>query len=72
MRLAFFAASSCCAWIARLVLGEFDIDASPVVDAEAEARSAILNLMPSKRRKLGPNDRCWCGSGLKLKKCHGV
>ena len=19
---------------------------------------------------LGPNDRCWCGSGQKYKKCH--
>lgn len=22
--------------------------------------------------KLGPNDPCWCGSGRKLKKCHGA
>ena len=22
------------------------------------------------RRKLGRNDPCWCGSGLKYKKCH--
>lgn len=21
--------------------------------------------------KLGRNERCWCGSGLKYKKCHG-
>jgi preprotein translocase subunit SecA len=21
--------------------------------------------------KLGRNDPCWCGSGLKFKKCHG-
>jgi preprotein translocase subunit SecA len=21
--------------------------------------------------KLGRNDPCWCGSGLKYKKCHG-
>ncbi|MBZ0135634.1 MAG: SEC-C domain-containing protein [Planctomycetes bacterium] len=24
-----------------------------------------------KRHNLGPNDPCWCGSGKKLKKCHG-
>ncbi|MCA8915043.1 MAG: SEC-C domain-containing protein [Planctomycetes bacterium] len=24
-----------------------------------------------KKHNLGPNDPCWCGSGKKLKKCHG-
>jgi uncharacterized protein YchJ len=23
-----------------------------------------------KKRKLGRNERCWCGSGKKYKKCH--
>lgn len=25
-----------------------------------------------RKRNLGPNDPCWCGSGKKLKKCHGT
>jgi preprotein translocase subunit SecA len=23
-------------------------------------------------RKVGRNDPCWCGSGLKFKRCHGA
>jgi tetratricopeptide (TPR) repeat protein len=34
-----------------------------------------LNTVPPSQQqrgvKLGPNDPCWCGSGKKLKKCHG-
>lgn len=26
---------------------------------------------PKRKHNLGPNDPCWCGSGKKLKKCHG-
>ena len=26
---------------------------------------------PTKRKKIGRNGPCHCGSGLKLKKCHG-
>jgi tetratricopeptide (TPR) repeat protein len=27
---------------------------------------------PKRNQKLSPNDPCWCGSGKKLKKCHGA
>lgn len=27
---------------------------------------------PKRQHKLSPNDPCWCGSGKKLKKCHGA
>jgi hypothetical protein len=72
MRDVFFAASRCYGWIVSVVLHEFGIDATAVSEACAEVTDALVNLMPSARRKLGPNDRCWCGSGLKLKKCHEV
>lgn len=26
---------------------------------------------PTRRKKIGRNDPCHCGSGLKLKRCHG-
>ncbi len=29
-----------------------------------------MNTEATPRTKLGPNDRCWCGSGAKYKKCH--
>lgn len=28
------------------------------------------NAKPPRRRKLGRNERCWCGSGIKYKHCH--
>ena len=36
-------------------------------------RPAPKNVIPVKNEgpKLGRNDVCWCGSGLKFKKCHG-
>ena len=35
--------------------------------AEAEERAPVV-----KRRKVGPNQPCWCGSGKKYKHCHGA
>jgi preprotein translocase subunit SecA len=26
----------------------------------------------SRPRKVGRNDPCWCGSGVKFKRCHGA
>ncbi len=43
-------------------------------EAEAIKVSADLVLKRGGRkpeRKLGRNDVCWCGSGLKFKHCHG-
>ena len=43
-------------------------------------QSALPGTRPIRRRpmpvksdtpKVGRNDPCWCGSGLKFKKCHG-
>jgi preprotein translocase subunit SecA len=27
---------------------------------------------PARTRKIGPNDKCFCGSGKKYKFCHGA
>jgi hypothetical protein len=46
-------------------------------DAEAMVRRAVKSAAPSgigdvaSVPKLGRNERCWCGSGIKFKKCHG-
>ena len=38
---------------------------NPAVQAAAQRRAQAAG------PKLGRNDPCWCGSGLKYKKCHG-
>jgi len=30
----------------------------------------VITPEDNKRRKIGRNDPCWCGSGKKYKKCH--
>jgi cell division topological specificity factor MinE len=43
-------------------------------DGEVVKIAADLELQRGGRkpeRKLGRNDVCWCGSGLKFKQCHG-
>lgn len=39
----------------------------PRIDATADAA-----VEAAVRDKLGRNDPCWCGSGRKYKKCHGL
>jgi hypothetical protein len=33
--------------------------------------TAFEDLFLDRKRKIGRNERCWCNSGLKYKKCHG-
>jgi len=41
-------------------------------DAESmRGRHQSVSSVAQKKRKLGRNDPCWCGSGIKFKKCHG-
>ena len=46
----------------------------PKVDASVEPpwpESAVTpSVMAGASHKLGRNERCWCGSGLKYKRCH--
>jgi preprotein translocase subunit SecA len=37
----------------------------------AAPKKAVINRQPSKRKKVGRNDLCPCGSGKKYKHCHG-
>jgi hypothetical protein len=57
--------------IADLVFDEFGIATDEVSDAALAVTRATIELTPSKRKNLGRNGPCWCGSGTKLKNCHG-
>ena len=35
-------------------------------------RPKVIDKNTGQKRKLGPNDKCPCGSGKKFKKCHGI
>jgi preprotein translocase subunit SecA len=38
----------------------------------ATNQAGEANTSPQRRRKIGRNDPCWCGSGKKFKQCHGA
>ncbi len=38
--------------------------------AQPEPKKPVDLKMPAKKKKIGRNDPCWCGSGKKYKKCH--
>jgi len=55
---------------------------SAVAKAMADAKNQALKItnvtdsenassIPNEHKEIGRNDPCWCGSGLKFKKCHG-
>jgi preprotein translocase subunit SecA len=54
-----------------------ELRASPMAsqqrNAQGQAPDAAGASAPARRNtaKIGRNDPCWCGSGLKFKKCHG-
>jgi uncharacterized protein YecA (UPF0149 family) len=72
MTFTLLTASACLGTIAQVVFEEFEIDTQELVNANGAAQYAALDLIPSKRRRLGRNDPCWCDSGEKLKNCHEV
>jgi hypothetical protein len=57
--------------LARLLFIELGKPKEYLDDVQDGVHDARFNLTPSKIRQLGRNDPCWCGSGEKLKKCHG-
>ena len=65
---SFWIASS----LARLLLEESGADGA-VFEDDLYARGirTFVSIRPEDLRKLGRNDPCPCGSGLKLKRCHG-
>ena len=49
-------------------------DLPPAIDVDSLKTSGENKFNPAsmpKKKKIGPNDPCPCGSGLKYKKCHG-
>ena len=44
---------------------------SPLRGGDAEAAPAQAQPYVRKDRKIGRNEKCWCGSGKKFKHCHG-
>jgi preprotein translocase subunit SecA len=50
--------------------GVFRSGGSLATGAAAAGSQARPGFTPS-GAKIGRNDACWCGSGLKYKKCHG-
>jgi hypothetical protein len=72
MQLAFAAGAACFGLIADLVVDDLGGNTEQLRDACVVAIDSVA-LSPSKRRKdFGRNDKCWCGSGRKLKACHEV
>jgi uncharacterized protein YecA (UPF0149 family) len=62
--------------VAALKLGIEEAKDWPQRRKEYEAMLQSLMVQPPGAQpkggpKLSPNDPCWCGSGKKLKKCHG-
>jgi hypothetical protein len=63
-------------WIAsalvRLMLQERDLDVEGFEDGlYARGIRAFVSIRPEDLSKVGRNDPCPCGSGLKFKRCHG-
>ena len=51
------------------------IAAQPVrtrVSEETQTNRSDAPSAPRRVRKIGANERCWCGSGKKFKRCHGA
>ena len=60
-------------WVAQLDEVVRRLHAGAQTGDSASAPSTSLNgpgVVARKPRKLGRNERCWCGSGKKYKKCH--
>jgi hypothetical protein len=56
-------------WSERLRRWE---DALEAREQRADAVSKLVSRHPTARAKIGRNERCACGSGLKYKHCHGL
>ncbi|MGB5379838.1 MAG: SEC-C metal-binding domain-containing protein [Acidimicrobiia bacterium] len=58
-----------CEWSERLRRREAEVEAR---EQRAESISKLTSRDSTPRSKIGRNERCPCGSGLKYKYCHGV
>jgi hypothetical protein len=55
----------------RLGQGAF-VTGADLAERLARSLEAWRSLVGDVERKTGRNDPCWCGSGLKFKRCHGA
>ena len=67
--------------ILQSILGIFEANVTPKTQSEVEIQanrittsdgSNNISKSSNSHKNLGRNDPCWCGSGKKFKKCHGV
>jgi hypothetical protein len=58
--------------LAKLVLLETGRPVDSFETAYSNLMRAVKDWAPSRRARVGRNDPCWCGSGKKLKRCHGL
>ncbi|MDK1102309.1 MAG: SEC-C metal-binding domain-containing protein, partial [Actinomycetota bacterium] len=56
-------------WSERLRRWEDELEAR---EQRAESMSKLTSRRSTARAKIGRNERCPCGSGLKYKHCHGL
>ena len=68
LRAAFF----CLLGLAHLAFDESGVNRDSLAELERESHRIFIDLDPKKRRQLGRNEPCWCGSGKKPKLCHGA
>jgi uncharacterized protein YecA (UPF0149 family) len=58
--------------VVRLILQQCGLEAEEFEDGlYTRGIRAFVAIRPEQLRKLGRNEQCPCGSGLKLKRCHG-
>ena len=72
IKLALQAAFFCLQGLAHLAFEETGTDRSALSELEQESHRVFTDLDPKKVSKMGRNEPCWCGSGKKLKHCHGA
>ena len=68
LRSAFF----CVQGLAHLVYDETGTDRSSLRELEEESHRVFTEVDSEKLGEVGRNDPCPCGSGRKLKRCHGA
>lgn len=77
-RTEFYAFISIILTVIGLLLGEFRRESSPKIEVnqvinniynQQTVNSPNLPVIRPKKKKIGRNDRCLCGSGMKYKKC---
>ena len=56
----------------KVVLVHGDPDQGQALSRLLRSAVAVEQRVVSEEERIGRNDPCWCGSGMKYKKCHGA